>query len=156
LGTTGDYVTSDTNKIGCFYPSNNEWRTDTIHIPAIAGTSNVMFSFENRSGNGSPLYIDNINIPGIPAGVETLSAPPSLRVYPNPGNGLFTFEMKNTDGKMNEMEIYNVVGEKVYSQFSTFTSPLSVDLSSEAKGVYIYRVFSETGSAISTGRLVVE
>ncbi len=50
---------SDMN--GCFVPLSNNWRTDTVMIPAIAGQSNVMFSFENRSGNGSNIYIDNIN-----------------------------------------------------------------------------------------------
>jgi len=157
LGTTGSYVTSDTNNIGCFAPSKNEWRTDTTYIPAIAGKSNVMFSFENRSGNGSPLYIDNINIPGSNiAGIVSLSSAPSLRVYPNPGNGIFTFEMSNMDGKTNTIEIYNVLGEKIYSQSDIQNPTFSIDIASQPKGVYIYRVFSETGSTVSTGRLVVE
>jgi hypothetical protein len=31
-----------------------------------------------------------------------------------------------------------------------------INLSSQPSGIYIYRVFSETGSAISTGKMVVE
>lgn len=156
LGTTGNYVTSDTNNIGCFLPSSNQWRTDTIHIPAIAGVNNVMFSFENRSGNGSPLYIDNINIPGIPVttNVASISSNPSVRIYPNPNNGQFTIELSNIPGNP-LVKIYNVLGQEVY------TSPLKnnntqINLSSQPNGIYIYRIFSETGSAISTGRLVIE
>lgn len=57
---------ANTNSNGCFEPLTTNWRTDTIHIPAIAGNSGVLFSFENRSGNGTNMYIDNINIPGSP------------------------------------------------------------------------------------------
>ncbi|MGH7233864.1 MAG: C10 family peptidase, partial [Candidatus Saccharimonadales bacterium] len=63
LCTTGGQTVlagANQNMNGCFVPMSNNWRTDTIKIPAIAGQSSVMFSFENRSGNGSNLYIDNI------------------------------------------------------------------------------------------------
>jgi len=33
---------------------------------------------------------------------------------------------------------------------------VNIDLSAQAKGIYIYRVFSENGSSVSTGRLVIE
>jgi len=55
-----------TNGSGCFVPLSTNWRTDSIHIPAIAGNPDVLFSFENRSGNGTSMYVDNINIPGAP------------------------------------------------------------------------------------------
>ncbi|HTA28342.1 MAG TPA: C10 family peptidase [Bacteroidia bacterium] len=156
LGTTGNYVTTgaDTNSIGCFLPLSTNWRTDTVHIPAIANVNNVMFSFENRSGNGSPLYIDNINIPGLPAGVPSVSSNPSVKVYPNPSNGQFTFGVNNISGTP-YVKIYNVLGQEVFtSQFKNQNT--QVNLSIQPKGIYIYRVFSENGASISTGRLVVE
>lgn len=162
LGTTGNYVTSDTNKIGCFVPSPTNWRTDTIHIQAIAGMNNVLFSFENRSGNGSPLYIDNINISDESvAGVATMSTNPSITVYPNPGNGNFTFVIASpAEGgtwQSPSIEIYNVLGEKVYSNYQiTKSSNFQINLSNQPAGVYIYRIFSATGAPISEGKLVIE
>lgn len=156
LGTTGNYVTTgaDTNSLGCFLPLSANWRTDTIHIPAIANMNNVLFSFENRSGNGSPLYIDNINIPGVPTSVPSVSSSPSVKVYPNPSNGLFTIGLNNISGTPN-VKIYNVLGQEIYtSQLKNLNT--QINLFSQPKGIYIYRVFSETGVSISTGRLVVE
>ncbi len=164
LGTAGTYVTNgaDTNKSGCFLPLKNNWRTDTIHIPAIAGVSSVMFSFENRSGNGSPLYIDNINIPGPPkqaTDIQNISSASSVKVYPNPNNGEFNFIFGGQWALNNEVdiEIFNVLGEKIYSSHPAIVnSQLSINLEAQPKGVYIYRIFSEAGSAVSTGRLIIE
>ena len=156
LGTTGNYVTTgaDTNSLGCFLPANANWRTDTIHIPAIANMNNVMFSFENRSGNGSPLYVDNINIPGVPTAAPSISSNPAIKVYPNPSNGQFTIGMTNISG-VPYVKIYNVLGQEIFtSQLKSQNT--QINLSSQAKGIYIYRVFSETGASISTGRLVVD
>jgi PKD repeat protein len=157
LGTTGNMVSTgaDTNSNGIFVPASNNWRTDTIHIAAIAGAPSVMFSFENESGNGAALYIDNITIPGTPASTPTITSHPSVKVYPNPTTGIFTIQCSSVSGKWS-VEIYDVVGENVYSQLSIADYQSTVDLSAQPAGVYIYRIFSENGSSISTGRLVVE
>ena len=156
LGTTGSYITSDTNSLGCFLPSNNQWRTDTIHISAIAGLNNVMFSFENRSGNGSPLYVDNINIPGgiVVTNTTGISSNPSVSVYPNPNNGTFAIALTNISGSP-VLKIYNVLGQ-IVNTYSLKNDNTEINLSSQPNGIYIYRVFSETGSAISTGRLIID
>jgi len=53
------------------------------------------------------------------------------------------------------VKIYNVLGQEVFtSQFKNQNT--QVNLSIQPKGIYIYRVFSENGASISTGRLVVE
>lgn len=157
LGTTGNYVITgnDTNANGVFVPSNTQWRTDSIKIPAIAGLSNVMFAFENRSGNGSPIYIDNINIPGVPTGISTLSANPSVTIYPNPSNGKFVIQRSAVSGQWSAIRIYDVLGQQVYA--GSIANGLStLDLSNQPKGVYIYKVFSNKNAIISTGKLVIE
>ncbi len=158
LGTTGNTVMTgaDTDIHGVFVPLSNNWRTDTIKIPAIAGATSVMFAFENRSGNGSPIYMDNINIPGLPANVTNfVNTAPSVTVYPNPNNGQFTVGFTNIEGNPS-FKMYNVIGQEIYSQSNIQHSTLNLDLSTQPKGIYIYRVFSENGISISTGRLVIE
>jgi len=157
LATCGGKMVStgaDTNSKGIFVPLNTNWRTDTIHIPAISGKASVMFSFENVSGNGAAMYIDNIKIPGGTTDIPTVVSTPSVKVYPNPNNGQFTIALSNaTNNPL--VKIYNVLGEEVYT--STLRNETNaINLSSQPKGIYIYRVFTETGSAISTGRLVIE
>ncbi len=80
----------------------------------------------------------------------------SVLLYPNPNNGAFTLQVNNEElrGK-SEIEIYNVLGEKVYSQFTTHNSPLTIDLK-QPSGIYLYRVVSEDGSLIGQGKVIVQ
>lgn len=157
LCTTGNAVVTgaDTNSKGVFVPTNSEWRTDTIQIPAIAGAPSVMFAFENRSGNGSPIYIDNINIPGAPTAISSVSAASSVSIYPNPGNGEFTIKSSVASGQSSVIKVFNILGKQIYS--GTVQNGISsLNLSNESKGMYLYRVYSQTGSILSTGKLVIE
>jgi len=159
LGTTGNMVSTgaDTNNNGIFTPASKNWRTDTIHLPALAGMKDVLFSFENISGNGAAMYLDNINIGGqSTASVPTISSAASVEVYPNPTSGQFTISTSGLN-KQWSVEVYNVLGKKVYSNYQiTQSSNYQIDLSAQPKGVYIYRIFTETGSPISTGKIVLE
>jgi hypothetical protein len=79
----------------------------------------------------------------------------SIKLFPNPNNGLFTIE--RSAGKENALvEVYNMLGEKA------LTLPLSqtgegtkIDMSAEPDGVYLYRVLSETGNLVSTGKFII-
>lgn len=78
----------------------------------------------------------------------------TVKVYPNPSNGIFNVELDNvTDNP--QIAVYNVLGQQVYST-KLINNTTSINLSSQPKGIYLYRITSETGSPVSTGRLVVE
>lgn len=67
--------------------------------------------------------------------INELSNSDNVSIYPNPSNGKFTINVKG------ELEIYNVLGEKIYH--STITSPKSeIDLSEKAKGIYFLQLQS--------------
>jgi sugar lactone lactonase YvrE len=85
-------------------------------------------------------------------------AEPSAKVYPNPNNGSFQLVINNYQSVIHgTVEIYNMLGEKIYSKsFSTINSLLSIDISSKSAGVYLYRVVTETGSLISEGKIIKE
>lgn len=125
---------------GCFVPLSTNWRTDTISIPAIAGQSSVMFSFENRSGNGTNLFVDNINIPGVPTGTPVLvNEDMAMNVYPNPSNGNFTISFSAQAGKTYDMAAYNLLGQQVVHatiQHASGNYTYPVDLSQFGKGIY--------------------
>ncbi|HXB11943.1 MAG TPA: T9SS type A sorting domain-containing protein, partial [Bacteroidia bacterium] len=76
-----------------------------------------------------------------------------VKVYPNPSNGIFTVQIANNYN--NQTEVYNMLGEKVYSAKQTAKNTL-IDLSGKSKGVYFYSVSTETGSLISQGKLLVQ
>lgn len=59
LATAPDLTTSN------FMPTNSQWRTETVSLNSYLGQSKIMLSFENRSGYGQYLFVDNINITGV-------------------------------------------------------------------------------------------
>ena len=96
-----------------------------------------------------------VTIP-LATGINRLSvASNQLSVYPNPGNGIFTLVMKNEELEMKNIEVYNVLGEKVYSQLSIYNSPFTINLS-EPNGVYLCRVLGSNGSLIGEAKLVIQ
>ncbi|MEI6313003.1 MAG: M4 family metallopeptidase, partial [Bacteroidota bacterium] len=49
-----------------FTPTSLQWRSDTVLLTSYIGQPNVTVSFKNIAGNGQRLFIDNINLFGIP------------------------------------------------------------------------------------------
>lgn len=45
-----------------FTPTSTQWRAESIDLTSYAGLSSVQFRFENLSGWGNNLYVDDINI----------------------------------------------------------------------------------------------
>lgn len=78
----------------------------------------------------------------------------SVTVYPNPGNGQFTVALSGTTGK-SSFEVYDVLGQQLYSH-SLYSGNNNVQLSTCANGFYLYRVISDNGNLIGTGKLVIQ
>jgi len=131
----------------------------------ITGRFNAIFSLCNYNGeliaggmfnNADGIPVNNIAQWSSPLGINELTYKNvNVKVYPNPSNGQFTIQTSITSGQ-SSIEIYNILGEKVYSQFSTFNSPLSINLSAQPSGVYLYRIVSETGELIGQGKLIIQ
>ncbi len=79
-----------------------------------------------------------------------------ITVYPNPGNGMFTMVVKSDKSIVKNIEVYNVLGEQVYSQSGIYSSTFNIDLSSQPEGIYLYRVLSDKGELAGEGKVVIE
>jgi hypothetical protein len=87
-------------------------------------------------------------------GVDNItSASPEINIYPNPNNGEFTISGISSKSIV---EVYNILGEKVYSQPSVFNSQLSLNISNQPGGIYLYRVIGEDGSLIGEGKIILQ
>lgn len=124
-----------------FTPSANEWRNDTVDLSAVTGLSAVEIWFENRSGNGNVLYIDNINIyedNGV--GISELSEG-DFKIYPNPFNDLLTIN-SSTNEAINKITIFNSLGQQVFIQ--KINSPnAQLNLFELSEGIYILLIETE-------------
>lgn len=89
---------------------------------------------------------------------EITSSNENITTYPNPSCGKFTFLVNNGLGRESQVEIkiYNVLGENVYSSRFNPVGPLSVDMSNNSSGIYLYKVIGVDGRLIGSGKLLIQ
>ena len=76
-----------------------------------------------------------------------------LKVFPDPSSGKFIIESLVISGQ-SLVEVYNILGEKVYAQFSTLHSQFSIDLGASPAGVYFLKIQMPDGNVL-TKKLIV-
>ncbi len=66
-----------------------------------------------------------------------------IKIYPNPGKGIFNMEINSNEINPAHLEIFNVLGELVYSQ-NNLQSSISnkIDLHDLHSGIYIAKIYS--------------
>ncbi|HTB31522.1 MAG TPA: SBBP repeat-containing protein [Bacteroidia bacterium] len=99
---------------------------------------------------------------------SSTSSTPYLSLFPNPNNGQFTIQNVGVQNFVpTTIEIYNVLGEKVYTAASPQTSRnqfgigskgalMAVNIGNQPNGIYLYRVLQEDGSLIGEGKVIIE
>ena len=87
------------------------------------------------------LQIYNSTITGIN---EPLSLS-SFGIYPNPNKGTFTITTPNISDN-GSIEIYSVLGERIFSEPVSFTSKKEINIKNISQGIYFVKVFDEEKS----------
>ncbi|MGP8214724.1 MAG: T9SS type A sorting domain-containing protein [Bacteroidia bacterium] len=111
--------------------------------------------------NLRPQAINNTGTRSNTAHFVTFTAAPvltsksgSITVYPNPSsNGVFTVQWSEVSGQ-SSAEVYNVLGEKVYSQLTIHNSQFTINLENQPSGVYFVKVTSNTST--QTVKLIIQ
>ncbi|MFK7781748.1 T9SS type A sorting domain-containing protein [Psychroserpens sp.] len=62
----------------------------------------------------------------------------TLKLYPNPTNGIFVLE--NSKHNIEYIAIYNIQGQLLFENSLQSTNRLEIDLTSYSKGVYVLNV----------------
>jgi len=65
----------------------------------------------------------------------------NIRIYPNPTTGKFTIHISQFT--FHDIEIYDIYGKKL-SHFTFHTSPVEIDISHLANGVYFLKIGDKT------------
>lgn len=77
------------------------------------------------------------------------TGPSPLVVFPNPNNGQFTIAASS--GEVKDVMVYDMNGRLVFSVMQTTDTNIAVDISNEAKGLYVVKVI--TGDDVQSARI---
>ncbi|MCW3083837.1 MAG: Lysyl endopeptidase [Bacteroidetes bacterium] len=148
-GSTG-LATAPDNGTSEFVPTAAQWRTETVSLNSYAGQI-VKLSFENKSGYGQFLYIDNINISNTTTGVnENADLNSSVSVYPNPNNGQFNVSINMAKAKNVTIKVMNILGEVVSTKSleNVSNNVCNIDLTGQAKGMYFVEITADNEKVV--------
>jgi hypothetical protein len=123
--TTGSYVTVDT-----------AWTQFTYTIPASA----KYVAIQCVSNDAFIFCVDDVQYTGSVAVEESNFV---STVYPNPASDFVTFASHEN---INKIEIYNVVGQMVYSSNET-NNQVMVNVKDFSNGVYIAKLYTTKGTS---------
>ncbi len=133
-------------------PGNpNNAQTLSVSVNAVAshlsghsgdrlGTCDMSCNGLAKGGRGN----ENENVAGEESAMEEIVAEAGIKVYPNPNNGMFTLNLPSAEDA--QILISNVSGQVVYRNNVSGTQKVSIDLSSNAHGIYMIQVVSGTNT----------
>ena len=77
-----------------------------------------------------------------------------LKLYPNPGNGIFYLDLPQLQNQSVRIEVMDAVGKVILNKTVTVNQTVSLDLTGNAKGIYQTRI--HTDKKVLTGKLIIE
>ncbi|MBX7094767.1 MAG: T9SS type A sorting domain-containing protein [Flavobacteriales bacterium] len=103
------------NTTGAFTPNSGQWvNVDVTNILPSYLVQNFMFKISFENGGGNNIYIDDINISGA-VGIDELSDPFHVSVYPNPSRDFSTVAFYTYGNDQVEIELADMLGQVVAS-----------------------------------------
>lgn len=141
-----------------------QWATNGIPVctaannqggPLIISDGNsgaVIVWYDYRTGTNYDVYAQKININGnLSIEQQDFLNNSSIKVFPNPSNGLITFQSTEN---ISNIYIINQLGEIVYKEACTNYNKKELDLTNLSNGMYFYKIISDS-NIISNGKLTI-
>ncbi|TXG37404.1 T9SS type A sorting domain-containing protein [Seonamhaeicola maritimus] len=127
-------------------------------INALIGSNVELIGFNCvDTGQADPISVMNVDFIGTFASVQELTdynngtitlsnndseiSENNLKLFPNPTKDVVNFE--NSTNEVMTINVYNITGRKLFS-----TTERQIDMSSLASGVYLFKIETETASAV--------
>lgn len=118
---------------------------DPIHVYTEVGTYTITLTAINyncTTNTSQTIIVEEFGI-----GIGEILSDNGLTVYPNPNTGLFTIELELTESSDLDVELNNVLGQRVYQttlQQQKYWRK-EFDMTSYVKGVYLLRITTDKG-----------
>lgn len=109
-------------------------------------------SLDNNPKAGSVLWIDDVSVL-LSTGVEQLLGDENrIAIFPNPSNGFFSIQHQSNEPQI--IEIFNLIGEKIYSATNNIKATYDIDISHSPKGIYFVKIYD--GKKKYTEKIVLQ
>jgi GH25 family lysozyme M1 (1,4-beta-N-acetylmuramidase) len=132
----------------------SSWTNESFTTSATSAKSVIRFTVTDKGTND--VGIDNLSVVTGPTGISAITANSDFTIYPNPNNGSFTLVTAESINEKTEIEIYNALGQQVYSG-DVYPGKTQINMNAKESGMYFYRIMSESGDRlISEGRIIVQ
>lgn len=133
IDRTGIQLVSQKNSqnfIDNFIPqTTDDWIRVQYSLWEYLESTSVMFKIEVISGNGNPVYIDDINVSQFFTGLNELDKNIDLQVSPNPSQDIFNISINTSSiGENFEMYVTDISGRKVTDLNAEFSNDNQVNL----------------------------
>lgn len=160
------FTTGQTQTLHLSWVKNHPWglRPDSLHYDSLFPGEHLVVYVQTLTGNPAlglqPLYIYQSGSAPFtaPASIETPSNSVLLNLYPNPANGNTNLQVKLNAEQNVSIDIYNLLGEKVYSQeegkMSSGMHLITIPCKNLSSGVYFIRLVSD--NITTTRKLVIQ
>lgn len=139
--------------------------TDNTTFSEIGTTAANVNSYIDSTGAASTLYYYRVTAynsagsstfsnttSGTTTGINEISENNEMSLYPNPTTGRLAVSL--TSGNIGTIEIYNLIGEKVYEKNFNQQKPAEIDISNSPCGIYFLKI--SNGTKVYTSKIVVQ
>lgn len=129
-----------------FSPILSDFISVNIDLSFLNNLEKVRFKFENKSGGGNNLYLNNFDIGYLPSDTLSLYFVDNIdfNLFPNPANNNLTVSMKSR-GKYH-LRIIDLLGKIIFKD-TFLNNEYNLNIHDLTKGVYYIQLKSENGSS---------
>ncbi|MGK4568720.1 T9SS type A sorting domain-containing protein [Flavobacterium sp. 3HN19-14] len=99
--------------------------------------------------NGTTIYSPTYQYTTFALGLAGINSETALSVFPNPATDFVNFKSNNSE-KINGIEFYNALGQRIYNKTSFNDTDVKVDVSNFSKGIYFIKVKLENTGVVSS------
>jgi len=96
-----------------FTPTSSQWKTVSVPLLSLYKQGKVSFKFENVTGWGNVMYIDNINLQNNPSLTVAEVEKTEVKIFPNPASNMVGVRLP-VNHPFKQLQLINSIGSVVY------------------------------------------
>ncbi len=140
----GSDLATATDQTTLFTPGPSQWKTVSVPLLNLAAQNKVSFKFENVTGWGNAMYIDNINLQNNTSLQINEAEKVEVKIFPNPASNLVAVRLP-ANHPFEQLQLINSIGEVVYETNITGYA-MVVPAEQLANGLYLLHLKGEKNS----------